>query len=247
MNPRALLGDGRSPLICVPLVAQTLADLLADAAMAISQHPDMIEWRADHFVDIGSSDLVLSAAYALREVAGDIPLIFTVRSSAEGGQPVNLSPSALQTLRLVAADQLPFEFHDLEMQSSEALIHELISRTHARGRKVILSAHDFQGTPPEDVLESLFQRAHQLGADVGKVAVMPQVPEDVLRLLTVTQRMSKILPIPVISMAMGSLGAVSRIFGGVFGSSLTFATSGRESAPGQIPLQDLRAILSRVG
>jgi 3-dehydroquinate dehydratase-1 len=76
---------------------------------------------------------------------------------------------------------------------------------------------------------------------------MPQVPEDVLRLLTVTQRMSKILPIPVISMAMGSLGVVSRIFGGVFGSSLTFATSGRESAPGQIPLQDLRAILSRVG
>lgn len=247
MSPRTLLGDGRSPLICVPLVAQTRADLLADAATAMSQHPDVIEWRVDHFVDIESADLVLSAGHALREIAGDTPLILTVRSSAEGGQPVNLSPLALHTLRLAAADQLPFEFHDLEIRSSEALIHELIGRAHARGGKVILSAHDFQGTPPEAVLESLFRRAHQLGADVAKVAVMPQAPEDVLRLLTVTQHMSKTLPIPVISMAMGSLGVVSRIFGGVFGSALTFATSGRESAPGQLPLQDLRAILSRVG
>lgn len=51
---------------------------------------------------------------------------------------------------------------------------------------------------------------------------------------------------PVISMSMGRLGVMSRIFGGVFGSALTFATSAGDSAPGQIALTDLRAILSRV-
>lgn len=246
MIPRTLFGDGRLPLICVPLVAQTLTDLLSDAKAVVSQHPDVIEWRVDHFMDVGSPNSVVSAGRALREITGDIPLIFTFRSSAEGGHPVSLSPQAVDALRLAAADGLPFEFHDIEMRSSETLTAEVIRRVHACGGRVILSAHDFEGTPNEDVLESLFRRAHQLGADVAKVAVMPQSPDDVLRLLTVTRRMSQMLPIPIISMSMGALGVVSRIFGGVFGSTLTFATSAGQSAPGQLPIEDLREILSRV-
>lgn len=246
MSARTLFGDGRLPLICVPLVAQTRAELLADAAAVVSQRPDVIEWRADHFVDLESLDLVVAAGSALREVAGDIPLIFTLRSSAEGGCPVSLSSQAVDALRLVAADQLPFEFHDVEMRSPESLTSELIRKVHARGGRVILSAHDFQRTPNDGALEFLFQRAHQLGADVAKVAVMPQSPDDVLRLLAVTRRMSEALPIPIISMSMGSLGVMSRIFGGAFGSALTFASSVGESAPGQLPIKDLREILSRI-
>ena len=52
MSARTLFGDERLPLVCVPLIAQTHADLLADAAAVVSQHPDVIEWRADHFVGI---------------------------------------------------------------------------------------------------------------------------------------------------------------------------------------------------
>jgi 3-dehydroquinate dehydratase-1 len=246
MSARTLFGDERLPLVCVPLIAQTHADLLADAAAVVSQHPDVIEWRADHFVGIQSLDALVAAGSALREVTGDIPLIFTLRSSAEGGNPVSLSPQAVDALRLTAANELPFEFHDVEMRSPETLTGELIRRVHARGGRVILSAHDFQGTPNDEELASVFLRAYQLGGDVAKVAVMPQSPEDVLRLLAMTRRMSETLPIPVVSMSMGSLGVMSRIFGGVFGSALTFATSAGESAPGQLPIKDLREILSRV-
>lgn len=246
MSPHALLSDGRIPLICVPLVARTRADLLAEAALVVSQKPDVIEWRADYFDGIESGGLVVSAGLALREITGKIPLIFTLRSSAEGGNPVSLSTQAMSALQLALTD-LPFEFHDIEMRQPTTLIHDLVHKVQARGGKTILSAHDFQGTPDNDALESLFLRAHQLGADVAKIAVMPQTPDDVLRLLAVTRRVSQMLPIPIISMSMGSLGIMSRIFGGVFGSALTFASGAGASAPGQLPIEDLRAMLNRLG
>ena len=48
---------------------------------------------------------------------------------------------------------------------------------------------------------------------------------------------------PVISMAMGSLGSISRIAGENFGSAVTFATVGAASAPGQFPIQELRTMM----
>ena len=246
MSVHTLLGDARLPLICVPLISKNQAALVADAQAVVAQSPDVIEWRVDHFDDVESQSAVLSAGQSLREIAGKIPLICTLRSGSEGGRELSLTSSAIDDLRLMMADQLPFEFHDVEMRLPEQLINELLRKVHGRGRKVIFSAHDFHATPDDDLLESYFVRGHQLGGDAVKVAVMPQSPDDVLRLLSVTRRMSESLPMPVISMSMGRLGVMSRIFGGVFGSALTFATSAGESAPGQISLTDLRAILSRV-
>ena len=246
MSAHSLLGDGRMPLVCVPLVSRNHADLMADAQVVVAQSPDVIEWRVDHFETIQTHSAVLDAGHALREAAGEIPLICTLRSSLEGGRELSLTPSEVEDLRSIMVEQLPFEFHDVEMRLRENLVSDLLHQAQDKGRKVILSAHDFNGTPSDHELEGYFLRAHVLGADVAKVAVMPRTPHDVLRLLSVTHRMSESLPIPLISMSMGSLGMMSRIFGGVFGSALTFATSTGESAPGQMPLRELREILQRV-
>ena len=53
--------------------------------------------------------------------------------------------------------------------------------------------------------------------------------------------------IPLISMSMGPLGAVTRMVGGVFGSSLSFAVGEGSSAPGQMPIADLRAVYDVIG
>jgi 3-dehydroquinate dehydratase-1 len=45
-------------------------------------------------------------------------------------------------------------------------------------------------------------------------------------------------------MAMGPLGAVTRMVGGVFGSSLTFAVGAASSAPGQVPIEELNTVLA---
>ena len=45
-------------------------------------------------------------------------------------------------------------------------------------------------------------------------------------------------------MAMGNLGSISRIAGENFGSSVTFATIGAASAPGQFPIEELRMMMN---
>jgi 3-dehydroquinate dehydratase-1 len=65
-----------------------------------------------------------------------------------------------------------------------------------------------------------------------------------LRALTATREASKKLRIPLISMSMGPLGAVTRMMGGVFGSSLSFAVGAAAPAPGQVPMEDLNTVLA---
>ena len=47
-------------------------------------------------------------------------------------------------------------------------------------------------------------------------------------------------------MAMGALGVISRLGGGVFGSAVTFGTAGRASAPGQTDAAELKRALELI-
>ena len=85
-------------------------------------------------------------------------------------------------------------------------------------------------------------QAELYSADVAKVAVMPQTLEDVLTLFSVTLEAKNRLKIPLITVSMGGLGAVTRMFGGVFGSSVSFAVGQNSSAPGQVPIEDLNTV-----
>jgi 3-dehydroquinate dehydratase-1 len=88
-----------------------------------------------------------------------------------------------------------------------------------------------------------FARAADLGADVAKLAVMPQDARDVQALLAATAEADRRLSIPLVSMAMGELGVASRVVGFRYGSRITWASAGAASAPGQLPLGQLRARL----
>jgi 3-dehydroquinate dehydratase-1 len=75
---------------------------------------------------------------------------------------------------------------------------------------------------------------------------MPKDLNDVLTLLTATLQASQTLSIPLISMSMGPLGSLTRLFGCAFGSALTFAVGASSSAPGQVPIEDLNTVLAIV-
>ena len=87
-----------------------------------------------------------------------------------------------------------------------------------------------------------------MGADIAKIAVMPRSAVDVAALLAATAVCAESSRVPLITMSMGPLGAVSRLSGQVFGSCATFATLGDAgSAPGQMPLDDVLAALDLIG
>ena len=83
----------------------------------------------------------------------------------------------------------------------------------------------------------------ELDADILKIAVTPNEIGDVARLLKITGRTSINYEKPLITMAMGKMGTVTRVAGEFFGSDVTFGVVGETSAPGQLQVRDLRLIL----
>ncbi len=238
------LAGGRLPAICAPLVARTRADLIAETQAVAAKRPDLLEWRVDFFAAIADPAEVLAAAAGVRQAAAGLPILFTRRAPREGGQPLPIDePKVLALYEAVAASGC-VDLMDFEMGNAAADVERVRALTRKHALPLVLSFHDFHRTPVAADLMARFTQAQRLGADVAKVAVMPQTMADVHVLLGATLQASGELSIPVISMAMGGLGAVSRLCGGVFGSALTFAVGASASAPGQIAIEDVRAALS---
>lgn len=233
-----VIGEGQ-PKICIPLTAHNDEELLQQALAAEKLGGDLYEWRMDWFDDLSG---LAAAGKALRAALPDAPLLFTFRTAAEGGQKPVAQADYLsicrETVRSGNCDMI-----DLEFFTADEELEQLTKFAHENSVLVIASSHDFEKTPPK---ADLFARMHGMaaaGADIAKVAVMPQCPEDVLELLALTLQARRSLNCPVVTMAMGSLGAVSRICGEAFGSAITFGAGEQGSAPGQIPAQKLRQIL----
>jgi len=231
---------GPVPLICLPLVATDQNLLLEQAVEVCSFDPDVIEWRVDKFDAVLDTDAVLMALGALRGTIGNIPMIFTCRVIHEGGFQEIAAEDRLRLNKAVIASGQT-DLIDTEMSNGEAMVAEMKAACQNAGCPLILSYHNFDETPDEAFILDRLVAAGQLGADVAKVAVMPKTYKDVLTLLsaTYTARTER-LDIPIITMSMGGEGGITRIAGGLFGSDLTFALGKASSAPGQIPIADLR-------
>jgi 3-dehydroquinate dehydratase-1 len=242
LNGQAIAG-GKFPLICTPLVGRTLDKLLAELAIVLPKKPDVLEWRVDFFEPIGDTAMVIAAAEAIKKAAGSVPLLFTRRSTLEGGEKIALNEDQVIAMYTAVCASKHIDLIDYEMANDGANIVRVREAAKANGIKLVLSFHNFSYTPALETLNAKFLTADQLGADVAKVAVMPRDLDDVLTLLTATRQASKKLRIPLISMSMGPLGAITRMVGGVFGSSLSFAVGAASSAPGQVPIEDLNVVL----
>lgn len=238
------LAQGRLPAVCAPLVARTHDALLAECRAVAAHAPDLLEWRVDFFDAIADTAAVLAAAQALRDAAGGVPVLFTRRAQREGGQPIPLDEPGVVALYEAVCASAAVDLVDFEMANAADHVARVRAAAHRHGLGLVLSFHDFERTPDADAMAARFAQAAELGADVAKLAVMPAAMEDVHALLGATLRASQALSIPVIAMAMGPLGAVSRLCGGAFGSALTFAVGASASAPGQMPIADVRAGLA---
>ena len=236
---RGRLIGGKRPLICLPLTAATEDALCQEASKCLVFKPDILEWRVDFFTAADDLPAVTAALAALRQAVGDTPLIFTCRDAAEGGaRPLTVSHRF--RLMMMALTSGHCDLLDAELAMGEKIIAALAPVAAATGPGLILSFHDFTATPTEAAIFAKLKQARDLGAAVAKVAVTPKKAEDLLALFAATCRARQELAMPVITMAMGRDGRISRIAGGLFGSDVTFATGRGVSAPGQIPVQKLR-------
>jgi len=240
IDVRGVVIGGKDPRICLPLVAAELEDLLMEAKELVEKSPDILEWRVDAFKMLPDLDACLDALQQLRKEIGDIPLLFTCRSKREGGMQ-KIAQEKRQALILAAMATGTVDLVDVELDNDDTFLDAVIAGAKKSDVKVILSHHNFTETPAESFICDVLTRAQKRGADIAKIAVMPNCYGDVLTLLnaTNTSRIGNIR-VPMITISMGDEGGVSRLAGGLFGSDVTFAAGRESSAPGQHAIEKLR-------
>ena len=167
------------------------------------------------------------------------PVIATNRPASEGGRGAGSETD--RRLLLEEALDLKVPWLDVEFESEAAWRQELWER---RGEsRVILSWHDFSGTPELSFLEDRLEEMLAAPADVLKIVTLARLPEDALRVLSLIPK-ARAAGREIIAFSMGAAGKWSRLAAPSLGSFLTYAPFSRKggSAPGQVTVNELKRV-----
>ncbi len=240
---RLEIGRGR-PCVIVPLTSSSPDALKAEARRLAGLPVDMAEWRVDMFcARTGVDERAVLATLAELKASLSMPLLATFRTVGEGGD-CPLSDEGYASLCARLCESGLIDLLDVEAFFRSGAAKDIVARAHALGVPVVASNHDFHATPSKDeMVRRLLFMQDELGADILKIAVMPRCRADVLELLAATEEASSRARRPIISMSMGPLGVISRVCGQSFGSAATFGAAAKASAPGQMDVVALDAVL----
>ena len=234
------IGQGR-PKICALIIGDTEKEILNLAARSNEAVCDLVEFRADHYEHVLDIDLLRQLLGKVREATRK-PMIFTFRRFEEGGKVEAPVSYYKEVLKMAAATGFA-EIIDVEravVEDDASLIPDLKDQ----GVHIILSVHDFNKTPTQSEILKTFLLMQKMGADIIKVAYMPNNKKDVLALINATEEMtSNYSSCPVVAISMGHLGMITRILGEFTESAISFASITKASAPGQVNIDNLKIVL----
>ncbi|KAA8527502.1 hypothetical protein F0562_034783 [Nyssa sinensis] len=218
-----------STLICAPLMADSVDQMVIDMKKAKASGADLVEVRLDSLKGFNPREDIETLIKRC-----PLPTLFTYRPKWEGGQYDGDENKRWDALRL--AMELGADYIDVELQVVMDFNNYIHGKKHAKC-KVIVSSHNYQNTPSVEDLGNLVARIQATGADIVKIATTASDITDVARVLQITVHSQ----VPIIGMVMGDRGLMSRILCPKFGGYLTFGTleAGIVSAPGQPTIKDL--------
>jgi len=208
--------------ICVSLTEETTAGVV-ERMEELAGIADLFEIRADLILDL---DLLTILRAKTR------PLMLTCRAVSEGGRLADDDPR--RRLTLLEGVKRGFDYVDVEYRS--AFVDVMVEKA---GRGLVVSYHDLKGTPED--LDGFYAAMRERGADVVKIAVTPRSIRDVGRLLDFAARTAAAGGPPLVPIALGPMGVLTRIAAGRWGAPFTYASAARgaEASPGQVPAAEM--------
>lgn len=219
--------------LCIPIVETTMGKALI-AIKKANRWADLIELRMDYLRGVKLAPLLENSQK---------PFIVTHRRKDEGGQYKGDERKRLTVLQ--EAIDLGADYIDAELATKRSFLQTLIR--DKRETQVILSFHDFRGTPSLRELQKLYDRMIQLGADVVKIVPFARSWEDNLTILSLIP-FAKERKQKIVAFCMGEKGKISRIFSPFLGAVWTYASlnQNRTSAPGQLTVQEIKDIWKKL-
>jgi 3-dehydroquinate dehydratase / shikimate dehydrogenase len=253
-------------LVCASILVEDPAAALAAAREALDGGADLVEFRIDPFFSGGSGkpdahdehaapvDDSAGLEYEIRQVLhlvadSPLPCIVTCRPVSEGGYYDGDDAARISLFeRLGTAfgdGEHPPRFLDVELSTVErsANIRQKVNLAIDHPEQLrdvrtslILSLHDFAGRPA-DLSRQLLRMQGERSAKVLKVAYRARSLRDNIELFEMLAGRDR----PMIALAMGEYGLMSRVLAGKFGAFLTFAglRDQTATAPGQPSLNEL--------
>ncbi|RZF49909.1 type I 3-dehydroquinate dehydratase [Acinetobacter halotolerans] len=246
-SPVQLAELAKSPVkTIVPITAKTKEQAIAQAkVIAANQDADLAEFRIDLLDFAADTKQVIALGHELKKVLGNKPVIATIRTHNEGGQ-LTISDANYGKTYQAYLKQPFMDMLDVEMFRDQQIVKNTVQLAHDKKVLIVMSNHDFKKTPSEDEIIKRLLKQDELGADILKIAVMPQNKQDVFTLMNATLKVSQLSNKPLLTMSMGKLGTISRIATANMGGSFSFGMIGEASAPGQIDVTQLKQLLKTV-
>lgn len=222
--------------ICVSITEANVKEAIEAVKKAKELGADLVELRLDYLGKLNDGiigDLIDTV---------EIPKIATLRKADEGGFYKGEESSRINYL--LTALSFGAQYIDLEMSTDVGWRYEVSKACKGDSSKLIVSYHNFNTTPSRDELIDICRNEYAAGADIAKIATMPQGFEDITRILSVVEHF-KGQNKDVIGIAMGKFGKISRVLTGQLGSFLTYASleKGKESAEGQLTIAEMKQVL----
>lgn len=215
-----------------------------------SAQPAVVEWRLDYFLedlDPLAPSFPMTWQYIVHEAMTYLagwPILLTYRTQAQGGRGSYNQKQYLALMKVLCRYPGGATWLDLEATLPVSYGDALLSLAHQAGLTTMLSWHSFG---PASGVKAWLDQLRVLGAtkaDYLKLAVLVDNHAQTQDLLLATQRAKEELRRPLVTMAMGPAGQVSRLNGYRYGSDLTFAALNPQttgSAPGQLTVSAMRA------
>lgn len=222
----------RTPAVCGAVIGGTVGEMMAAASRGVKQGADLIELRFDGLRRKDGIEKLIRK---------NVPTIFTNRPKREGGRFVGREDKRVSYILDAIASGVSCV--DIELSTPGGLRSKLVSEAKRSGVSVMMSWHDFSGTPPVGRMGNILRRMVKAGCDLAKVVTLAENPADAFRVLDLLMRVQNEVPLPVIAFAMGDAGRITRIAAPIFGSPITYANVSRRTAPGQLDVATTKRLL----
>ncbi|KAI5675948.1 hypothetical protein M9H77_06898 [Catharanthus roseus] len=212
-----------STMVCAPLMAESVEQMLKDMQKAKSEGADIVEIRLDCIKNFQPrKDLEI----LLRNKP--LPVIILYRTQFDSNQHIQLE--ALQFAKELGADYIDIEFE----AAAEFMKEQNFSKCSSS--KTIVSSYVNSAKSSKEDLSRLVVSMQSIGADIMKVVISAT---DITELVNIFHLLSH-CQIPLIAYSTGERGLISQLLGPKFGSYLVYGSLDGNTLPGVPTLNSLK-------
>ncbi len=199
------------------------------AIAAVKSKAQALELRIDALTEVNKKEIADLMA------ASNLPVIFTLRKQAQGGQFTD-SQEKQKEILLSLIDLKP-QYIDLEYDTPLQTTQEILERSPET--QLICSVHILDHTP--ESIEEYFLRLKCFPAHIYKIVTYANTLTDslkMIRFVIANRRMQK----NIIGLCMGDQGKITRLLSPVIGNYFNYAYVDHPSASGQYSAEEMETV-----